>query len=144
MGAAICSHLIPYNMQQYRVKALSVGGKNNKIYKSGDVVDAGCFSSSVSELVAQGFLEPISGGLKQESKSESKSTTTTDVDAVDVDVNDGGNDAEDSAVNYLPAYDDISKKVIIDMLESKGLVKNVNFKQSQGKSELYELLKSLS
>lgn len=53
-------------MAKYKVKALTVGGLNKKIYKSGDIVDGDSFSD-VELLVEQGFLIPI-----EEKKAEVK------------------------------------------------------------------------
>lgn len=53
-------------MAKYKVKALTVGGLNKKIYKSGDIVDGDSFSD-VELLVEQGFLIPI-----EEKKAEPK------------------------------------------------------------------------
>lgn len=52
---------------QYRVKALSVGGKNNKIFKSGDIVEPSNFSAPIQDLVDGGFIEII-GEQKQKSQ----------------------------------------------------------------------------
>lgn len=47
-------------MKRYVVKALSVGGRGNKIYKNGDVVIAENFPHGNADiLIEEGFLEPI-------------------------------------------------------------------------------------
>lgn len=48
-------------MRKFRVKALSVGGRGNKIYDSGDIVTENNFAPAgkADELVKKGFLEPI-------------------------------------------------------------------------------------
>lgn len=47
-------------MAKYTVIALSVGGKGNKIYHSGDTVTDECWSEGrAKELEAQGFLKLI-------------------------------------------------------------------------------------
>lgn len=45
-------------MAKYKVIALSVGGKGNKVYKVGDFVSSENFAD-VSALVKGGFLEEI-------------------------------------------------------------------------------------
>lgn len=46
--------------KEYKVRALTVGGLNNKIFKSGDVVAENNFREGrADELVAAGFLERI-------------------------------------------------------------------------------------
>lgn len=45
---------------KYRVIALSVGGRGNKIFSAGDIVTAENFPpGNCPELVEKGFLEPI-------------------------------------------------------------------------------------
>lgn len=47
-------------MKRYKVIALSVGGRGNKIFKSGDEVNEDCFlPGHVEELVSGMFLQPI-------------------------------------------------------------------------------------
>lgn len=47
-------------MTKYKVIALSVGAKNNKIFKSGDIVTADAFHEGhADKLVEQGFLELV-------------------------------------------------------------------------------------
>lgn len=47
-------------MAQYKVIALSVGGKGNKIFNSGDTVTELNFpEGNAAKLVEEGFLEPI-------------------------------------------------------------------------------------
>ncbi len=47
-------------MANYKVIALSVGGKGNKIFNSGDIVTELNFpEGNAAKLVEEGFLEPI-------------------------------------------------------------------------------------
>lgn len=59
--------------KKYIVVALSVGGLNNKIFKSGDVVTAEAFPQDhAEELVKQGFLKPEKQEPKKVEKIEEK------------------------------------------------------------------------
>ncbi|MBL4810562.1 MAG: hypothetical protein JKY43_10960 [Phycisphaerales bacterium] len=55
--------------RNFKVKSLSLGGKNNKIYESNDVVTSECFSTDVDDLVEKGFLVEL-----DPSKEDSKPT----------------------------------------------------------------------
>lgn len=58
-------------MKTYKVISLSVGGLNNKIYKSGDVVREDSFAEKRAEqLVLGGFLEAIETKSKAISEDE--------------------------------------------------------------------------
>ena len=58
-------------MKEYIVIALSVGGLNNKIFNSGDIVNENQFVQGHAEkLVAQGFLEPLQTTKDIEVKEE--------------------------------------------------------------------------
>ena len=48
-------------MKKYKVIALSVGADSNKVFKSGDVVNADAWADpkTAEALVEQGFLEPV-------------------------------------------------------------------------------------
>lgn len=49
---------------QYKVIALSVGGKYNKIFSSGDIVTAESFEADINDLVKQGFVMAIEAEKK--------------------------------------------------------------------------------
>ena len=49
---------------QYKVISLSVGGKYNKIFSSGDIVTADSFEADINELVKQGFVSPLEAEKK--------------------------------------------------------------------------------
>lgn len=54
---------------EYKVVSLSVGGRGNKIYNSGEIVtDANFIEGRAEELVAKGFLKRIEN---QEAPKES-------------------------------------------------------------------------
>lgn len=60
---------------EYKVIALSVGGRFNKVYHNGDIVSDNCFEVGAKELVNQGFLQPIEAKKaqpKDEVKDEAK------------------------------------------------------------------------
>lgn len=61
---------------EYRVIALSVGGSNNKIFDSGDIVKTENFKEGrAEELVKLGFLEPFideEQELKRQIEAEEK------------------------------------------------------------------------
>tara|TARA_R110002020_G_scaffold82386_2_gene203998 strand:- start:52 stop:240 length:189 start_codon:yes stop_codon:yes gene_type:complete len=58
-------------MAKYKVKALSVGGKFNKIFSVGDVVTDENFEDA-KLLVEKGFLLPLSEGKKPVVKKTTK------------------------------------------------------------------------
>jgi len=56
-------------MRKFKVKALSVLGRNNRIYNAGDNVDESKFPvGRVDELVEKGFLEAILKPKKEDAK----------------------------------------------------------------------------
>lgn len=58
-------------MKEYKVIALSVGGLNNKIFNSGDIVNDKQFVQGHAEkLVEQGFLKPLHHTKEVEVKEE--------------------------------------------------------------------------
>lgn len=99
-------------MKKYRVKALSVGGKN-KIFNYGDVVTENNFPDGNAEkLVEQGFLEVVGKTDKTTAPINDKST--------ELDV------------------DSLNKKQIISELEER----KIEFNSRDDKSVLLELLKN--
>ena len=64
-------------MRKFKVKSLSVGGKNNKIYYSGDTVTADMFAADVDALVKNGYLVEIFEPVK--AKEETPKTDTDKV-----------------------------------------------------------------
>tara|TARA_R110002167_G_scaffold110087_4_gene280337 strand:+ start:3965 stop:4162 length:198 start_codon:yes stop_codon:yes gene_type:complete len=58
-------------MANFKVIALSVGGKGNNIYKVGDIVKTENFVNAKA-LVAGGFLEEISEPKKEVEKTSKK------------------------------------------------------------------------
>ena len=52
-------------MQKFKVIALSVGGKLNKVFKSGDIVSANDFAAPIQSFIDGGFLLPIESETDQ-------------------------------------------------------------------------------
>ncbi len=46
-------------MMKYRVIALSVGGRSNRVFMAGEIVDGSKFPVNPDDLVKQGFLERV-------------------------------------------------------------------------------------
>ncbi len=60
-------------MRKFKVIALSVGGLNNKIFRSGDMVQENNFpQGNVDTLVKEGFLKEIQAPKKQPRKRVAK------------------------------------------------------------------------
>lgn len=127
----------------YKVIALSVGGKNNKIHRLGDLVSDGAFSVPADKLVEQGFLAPVDDTPVKDVESENKpekegSLIDAISDAAGVDFD----ESEEVSDESIPDYNDISKTDIMNKLvEVKGLKKNKDFNKNQSKRDLYDLLK---
>lgn len=49
---------------KFKVVALSMGGKYNKIYQSGDIITQDCVEAPVEQLVEAGFLEELKAEKK--------------------------------------------------------------------------------
>ena len=116
--------------RMFKVIALSVGGKNNQVYKSGDVVTADNFSADADELVDKCFLEKI--------ESDTDDVDTNDVDTDDVDTDDVDTDDVDTDA-YADAdadADDFKKSHIEDALKQLG----IKFDSKDKKAVLWEQL----
>lgn len=99
------------------VKALALSGKANKIFRSGDAVKESNFpEGNWSKLVQEGFI-------------------TEDVVEV-VEQSAADNSGSSPSENSKPAFDDISKKEIIEKLKEKG----VEVDEKLTKQKLYDLL----
>lgn len=57
-------------MSVYRVKSLSVGGKGNKIFNSGDLVTQANFAAKVEELEKGGYLEKVEDKVPEDAETE--------------------------------------------------------------------------
>jgi len=111
--------------RNFKVKSLSLGGKNNKIYESNDVVTSECFSTDVDDLVEKGFLVEL-----DPSKEDSKPTGDEPT---------GDEPTGDEPTGDEPTGDDFSKKQIVAFLKEM----NVEFNQSDKKDVLWNLLINL-
>jgi hypothetical protein len=116
------------------VIALSVGGKNNKVFKSQDIVNENNFSSSVDELVAKGFLEEIeplkvelTGNIEDEVEVEETATESSSI----LDELTSSNESENSI-----DMDDYSKKDIESALKQL----DIEYKSRESKTFLWNLL----
>lgn len=59
--------------KEYIVVALSVGGRNNKIFKNGEKVKASNFHDGIAEqLVEGGFLKPVQEKKVEKKKAKAK------------------------------------------------------------------------
>ena len=62
-------------MAKYKVKTLAVSGKNNKVYRNGDVIDGSAFAGGEAEakkLVESGHILPMEAEKKAAPKVEVK------------------------------------------------------------------------
>jgi hypothetical protein len=116
------------------VIALSVGGKNNKVFKSQDIVNENNFSSSVDELVAKGFLEEIeplkvelTGNIEDKVEVEETATESSSI----LDELTSSNESENSI-----DMDDYSKKDIESALKEL----DIEYKSRESKTFLWNLL----
>jgi len=116
------------------VIALSVGGKNNKVFKSQDIVNENNFSSSVDELVAKGFLKEIeplkielTGNIEDEVEVEETATESSLI----LDELTSSNESENSI-----DMDDYSKKDIESALKEL----DIEYKSRESKTFLWNLL----
>lgn len=113
-------------MKSYKVIALSVGAKGNRIFHSGDTVsEANFIEGRAEELVKLGFLKPLGLELVEESE---------DVDS-DLEESEEKEETEASS-DDVPAFEDISKKQIIARLFKAG----AQFNPSNSKQDLYDIL----
>jgi len=109
-------------MKHYEVIALSVGGPNNKIYRSRDIVREDNFRPGrAEELVTLGFLRPL---------PEDKSPESTDDQAPKAEA------PQIAPAPGIPALADITPKEIKFRLDLKG----VTYNKKANKETLYALL----
>lgn len=129
-------------MKQYKVIALSVGGRANKIFSAGDTVTEENFiPGRASELEEQGFLKSIGDDGKPapreipeeivvevtEANEDAETKTKRIIDGI----KDSLGDNEEDGINS------ISKREIIKVLTDLG----VPFEPGASKKQLYELYK---
>jgi hypothetical protein len=129
-------------MRQYKVIALSVGGRANKIFSAGDMVNEDQFIPGRSEeLVEQGFLQrtgEIPGTVKESSDDIEVEVTQKEVPAEEP----TSESLLDSLKNSLgqpsketPTIDSISRKDITKTLTELG----IPFEATASKKELFDL-----
>lgn len=106
-------------MRRFKVKALSVGGHNNKIFKSGQEVTSKNFpSDNLDRLVKEGFLEEI--------------------EPTEADLNEDENEIEKEPLVEVPTLkqmDDFTEDQLKEWLKSK----EIFFRKKAEKPELYGL-----
>lgn len=135
-------------MKQYKVIALSVGGRANKIFSAGDTVNEDNFiPGRADELEKQGFLKSI-GSTDAEVTPLSSDEVETEV--VKVEKPEKSEESETSSLldslkdslgepgKTEVTIDQISKKEIIKTLTDLG----IPFEQTDSKTILFELYKS--
>lgn len=132
-------------MKQYKVIALSVGGKANKIFSAGDTVTEDQFiPGRADELVTQGFLRSIGddGELMTKVGQEEVETEVSEPKETNNSLNESP--LLNAVKNSLGEDDDkttihsISKKDIIKTLTELG----VPFDPHASKTDLFELYQS--
>ena len=112
--------------RKFKVIALSVGGKNNKVFNSKDIVDESNFASSVDELVSKGFLEEIKSSkhekptTKIESEKVEKSSILDELTSSNDEIN----------------IEDFSKKQIGNALKKL----EIEYNSRDSKTDLWNLL----
>lgn len=105
-------------MKKYKVIALSVGGRANKIHESGDIVHENHFDTGrAEELVSKGFLKPIGEASEAENPGNLAS----------------GDDNRVS-VELTPFA-----KITVEQIKSDLTARNVGFDPSAKKGQLYDL-----
>lgn len=139
---------------KYIVIALTISGKRNKVYRANDIVTANDLPSGAAEsYLASGHLAvhkeievedfvPEVPEVPEETKIESNDLDNLeDLEASgetnEVTNSDETKESNDSEVNDLPNYDEITKAEIVKILLANG----TQFNPAQTKQELYDLLK---
>lgn len=115
-------------MKHYKVIALSVGGRNKKIFNAGDIVKESHFQEGrAEELVEQKFLAP-----HEVTKGDIDDVTKADTvnENPDSNLDDAGTGGES-----VKSIDDVTKAEIIKDLTDRG----VDFDASAKKTTLYAI-----
>jgi hypothetical protein len=119
---------------QYKVKALTVGGKNNKIYHSGDIVTSNHFpEGNAKKLVSSGHLIELDANEPDTKSAVSKQLS--------FDSNDGKNSADSTGpqksekITPEKSINDYSKKQLIDLVKYMD-----GFQENMSKTEMFNLL----
>ena len=106
-------------MREYKVVALSLSGRNNRIFKSGDIVNEDNFPEGQAEqLVNQGFIEYRKTNDKEPSIQA-----------------DPGEGQPELKVVEVKKFEEVTRAQIIERLTDKGVV----FDKNSSKRDLYDL-----
>lgn len=120
-------------MKHYKVIALSVGGRANKIFSAGDTVTEENFiPGRADELVRQGFLKEIAEdqeAVKEIPAEEIQTEVTTEEQKPDL------LESLKGSLGEKPEINDKTRKEYIKELTELG----VPFEPNASKKELYEL-----
>jgi len=111
----------------FKVASLSLGGRKNKIYKSGDIITQNQVEAKVDKLVADGFL------VETTSKAVPKVQTPAPAQKVEEPKVSGDQVQKDE----IPEYNKIKKTGIVKLLIEKG----IEHDPKKSKKHLYGLLK---
>ena len=128
--------------KSYKVIALSVGGKNNKVFKSGDIVDGSKFSADANDLVEKGFLEPVEDDVVEDDVVEDD--VVEDEPTIDESekVAAATADSDDYTKNHIEqALKDL--EVEYDSRDKKAVLWKVLFGSKHDASEIVELLENI-
>ena len=133
--------------KSYKVIALSVGGKNNKVFKSGDIVDGSKFSADANDLVEKGFLEPVEDDVVEDDVVEDdvvEDDVVEDEPTIDESekVAAATADSDDYTKNHIEqALKDL--EVEYDSRDKKAVLWKVLFGSKHDASEIVELLENI-
>jgi len=109
-------------MRKYTVIPLTLNGKGNRIYRSGDVVSQEMVDADVKELVKGGYLKEVA-----DPKSVKPEPVAKDIEVEDV---------PKLESEPRPSIDDMTRAQIIEELKAMGVAIPHNAK----KADLYALL----
>lgn len=131
-------------MKWYKVIALSVGGRKNKIFHTGDLVNESNFPEGAADrLMNQGFLEYFDKDA-DEVPSQPGEELEVEITLREEQQPDGGQAAEKKSdeegsdeETQAPDVDDLTKKEIMKELEEAG----IPFDKNSNKAQLYEIWK---
>lgn len=124
-------------MKQYRVIALSVGGRGNRIFESGDTVTENNFTEGrAAELENQGFLKEIGETAEEAAPPAAEEAEVTEPNLAPpateetVEVKD--------AVEETDEYKAITRNELMEQLTNA----DVEFSKNASKAELFALWKT--
>jgi len=124
-------------MQSYRVIALSLGGRRNKVFSLGEVVTQAQLAAPVNDLVSGGYLEAVASSNAEEVEVEV--VETAEVEAPETKLVEKVEEAAE-VTGGIPAFSDLSKKQIIARLKEA----DAKFNKTWTKKSLYSLLEEVS